>query len=122
MKKNTKKISPQQQLRSPCPIACSLDILGDKWTLLIVRDLIFGRSRFKEMVLSPEKPPTNILAERLNRLLANGIVERTASSDGTKHLAYKLTDKGIALKPILETVRDWGLNWIPGTQAKLGAR
>ena len=122
MAKNTKKSPPKQQRRSPCPIACSLDILGDKWTLLIVRDLIFGRSRFKEMALSPEKPPTNILSERLDRLVANGIVERTAASDGTKHRAYKLTDKGAALRPILEAVRDWGLNWIPGTEAKLGAR
>jgi DNA-binding HxlR family transcriptional regulator len=122
MAKNTKKSIPKQQRRSPCPIACSLDILGDKWTLLIVRDLIFGRSRFKEMALSPEKPPTNILSERLERLVANGIVEKTAASDGTKHLAYKLTEKGVALRPILETVRDWGLNWVPGTAAKIVAR
>jgi DNA-binding HxlR family transcriptional regulator len=81
---------------------------------------MFGRSRFKEIVLSPEKPPTNILTERLNRLIAHGIVERTSASDGSKHLAYKLTKKGNALKPILETVRDWGLAWLPGTEAKIG--
>jgi DNA-binding HxlR family transcriptional regulator len=122
MAKNAKKLPLKQQRRSPCPIACSLDVLGDKWTLLIVRDLIFGRSRFKEMALSPEKPPTNILSERLYRLEVNGIVEKTAASDGTKHLAYKLTQKGVALRPILESVRDWGLNWIPGTEAKIRAR
>jgi DNA-binding HxlR family transcriptional regulator len=119
MKNNKKKLESKQQVRSPCPIACALDILGDKWTLLIVRDLSLGRSRFKEMVQSPEKPPTNILTDRLNRLLENGIVERTASSDGTKHLAYKLTDKGQALRPILEAVKDWGLNWLEGTEAKM---
>lgn len=119
MTKQTEKSFRSLSRRSPCPVACSLDILGDRWTLLVVRDLILGRSRFKEMVSAPEGPPTNILTDRLNRLVANGIVERTASSDGTKHLAYKLTKKGDALRPILESVRDWGLNWIPGTQAKM---
>jgi len=53
--------------RSPCPVACSLDLIGDKWTLLVIRDLLFGRSRFKDFAASPEGIPTNILSERLGR-------------------------------------------------------
>ena len=105
--------------RSPCPIACGLDIFGDKWTLLVIRDLVLGRSRFKELIMSPESPPTNILSERLNRLISHGIIEKTSSADGTKHRAYQLTTKGRALRPLLECMRDWGLRWESGTEAKL---
>ena len=105
--------------RSPCPIACSLDIIGDRWTLLLVRDLYFGRSRFKELAQSPERPPTNILTERLNRLVSSALVEKIASPDGTKHLAYRLTEKGQALAPTLDALRAWGLDWLPGTEAKI---
>src|SRR5689334_20120386 len=97
--------------RSPCPVACLLDIVGDRWTLLVIRDLFLGRSRFKDFTASPEGIPTNILSERLERLLQHGIVEQTAASDGTKRLAYRLTRKGKALGPVLETMRDWGLQW-----------
>ncbi len=121
MRKKSKRHPQKQPRRSPCPIACSLDILGDKWTLLIIRDLFLGRSRFKELVLAPEGPPTNIVAERLNRLHINGIIEKTASEDGTKHLAYALTKKGQALGSVLQAVRDWGLEWVPGTEVKIRA-
>lgn len=102
--------------RSPCPIACSLDVLGDKWTLLVIRDLYFGRTRFKDLSASPESPPTNILSERLSRLLEAGIIKQVAASDGTKHRAYELTQKGLELLPVLEKMRDWGLKWIPKTK------
>ena len=102
--------------RSPCPVACSLDIIGDRWTLLVVRDLFLGRSRFKDFTASPEGIPTNILSERLERLLLHGIVEQTAAADGTKRLAYRLTKKGKALGPVLVAMRDWGLEWEKGTR------
>ena len=60
--------------RSPCPVACSLDIFGDRWTLLVIRDLFFGRTRFKDFAASPEGIPTNILTQRLERLMARGII------------------------------------------------
>lgn len=113
-------MSAKSKRRSPCPIACSLDLIGDKWTLLIVRDLYFGRSRFKELCSSPETPPTNILTERLNRLLDAGMVKQVAASDGTRHKAYELTDKGLSLMPVLEQLRDWGLKWLPNTRALVG--
>jgi DNA-binding HxlR family transcriptional regulator len=80
---------------------------------------LLGRSRFKEMALSPESPPTNILSERLSRLLVHEIIEQIPSPDGTKHRAYQLTPKGKALRPLLESMRDWGLKWEPGTEARL---
>ena len=102
--------------RSPCPVAFSLDIFGDRWTLLIIRDLFFGRTRFKEFAGSPEKIPTNILTDRLERLLARGIIEQVPAADGTKHMAYRLTKKGKALGPILRAMRDWGLAWDKSTR------
>lgn len=105
--------------RSPCPVSCSLDIFGDRWTLLIVRDLFLGRTRFKEFAASPEGIPTNILAERLERLLETGVVEQIPAEDGTKRLAYRLTGKGKALGSVLEAIRDWGLAWDKSTRALL---
>ena len=101
--------------RSLCPVACSLDIIGDRWTLLIVRDLFFGRTRFKDFTASPEGIPTNILTDRLKRLLAHGIIEQIPAEDGTKRLAYRLTKKGKELGPMLKAMRDWGLAWDKST-------
>jgi len=102
--------------RSPCPVAFSLDIFGDRWTLLVIRDLFFGRTRFKEFAASPEGIPTNILTDRLERLLARGIIEQIPAKDGTKRLAYSLTKKGKALGPVLRAMRDWGLAWDKSTR------
>jgi DNA-binding HxlR family transcriptional regulator len=102
--------------RSPCPVACGLDIFGDRWTLLVVRDLIMGAERFKDFSASPEGIPTNILTDRLGRLQESDIVELAAAADGSRHPAYRLTEKGKALKPILAAMRDWGLRWEKGTQ------
>src|SRR5215831_5058519 len=118
MKPGTSRTGRQAvEHRSPCPVACLLDIVGDRWTLLIVRDLFLGRSRFKDFTASPEGIPTNILSERLERLLQHGIVEQMAATDGTKRLAYRLTKKGKALGPVLGSMRDWGLEWEKGTRA-----
>ena len=105
--------------RSLCPVACSLDIVGDRWTLLVIRDLFFGRTRFKDFAASPEGIPTNILAERLDRLLARGIIEQIPAADGTKRLAYRLTDKGKALQSVVKAMRDWGLKWEKSSRALL---
>jgi DNA-binding HxlR family transcriptional regulator len=105
--------------RSPCPVACSLDVFGDRWTLLVVRDLTLGRTRFKDFTASPEGIPTNILSDRLERLLRHGVVEQVPASDGTKRLGYQLTAKGLALRSILAAIRDWGLKWERGARALL---
>ena len=98
-------------------MACALDLFGDRWTLLVIRDLMFGRSRFKEFVMSPEGIPTNILSDRLERLREHGIIRQVPAVEGGKRMAYALTEKGESLRPILKAVRDWGLEWEEGTSA-----
>lgn len=107
--------------RSVCPIACTLDLLGDKWTLLVVRDLILGRRYFKEFLASPEGIASNILTERLSRLIAAGIVATKPDEATVGRSVYSLTDKGLSLMPVLEAVRDWGLQNIKGTSARMQA-
>jgi len=111
---NVRKSLPSK--RSPCPLAFSLDIFGDRWTLLVIRDLFYGRTRFKEFAGSPEGIPTNILTDRLERLLARGVIEQIPAEDGTKRLAYCLTKKGKALGPVLKAMREWGLTWDKSTR------
>lgn len=111
-----KKSANTTERRSPCPVACALDIFGDRWTLLIVRDLMLGRSRFKDFTASPETVPTNILSDRLRRLLEHDIVRQLPAAEGARHLAYQLTEKGEALRPVLKAMRNWGLEWEPGTR------
>jgi DNA-binding HxlR family transcriptional regulator len=113
------RLAASSERRSPCPVSCTLDILGDKWSLLIIRDLMLGRNRFKDFVASPEGIPTNVLSERLERLRANEIIRKIPAGDGTKRLAYQLTKKGRELQPLLEAARDWGLKWEPGTKLLL---
>lgn len=110
---------PAPRRRSACPVACALDLFGDKWTLLIIRDLLLGRSRFRDFTASPEGIPTNILSDRLERLQAGGLARQIPAADGSRRLAYELTDKGLALRPVLKAVRDWGLKWEPGTRTAM---
>jgi DNA-binding HxlR family transcriptional regulator len=112
--RNVRKGLPSK--RSLCPLAFSLDIFGDRWTLLVIRDLFYGRTRFKEFAGSPEGIPTNILTDRLERLLARGVIKQIPAEDGTKRLAYCLTKKGKALGPVLKAMRDWGLTWDKSTR------
>ncbi|MFM2243619.1 MAG: HTH-type transcriptional regulator YodB [Verrucomicrobiota bacterium] len=79
----------------------------------------FGRPRFKDFCASPEGIPTNILSERLNRLMRHGLIEQVPAADGTQRMAYQLTPKGRALRPVLEAMRDWGLKWEPSTSAEM---
>ena len=105
--------------RSPCPIACTLDILGDKWTLLLIRDMLFGRTYFNEFCRSPEGIATNILADRLEKLIAHDLAEKYTSNEVPIRDAYRLTDKGKTLKSVLEVVAKWGLANIDGTDARM---
>jgi DNA-binding HxlR family transcriptional regulator len=94
--------------RSRCPIAISLDIFGDRWSLLIVRDLLFqGATTFRDFQGAEEKIATNILADRLERLARNGIIEaRPDPADGRKK-RYRLTAKGRELGPVLCEIVQW---------------
>ena len=103
--------------RSLCAIANSLDILGDKWSLLVVRDLLHGKHTYGELALSPERIPTNILADRLKRLESAGIVASTPYQERPVRYAYTLTPKGSALGEVLLALVRWGKQHIPGAVA-----
>jgi DNA-binding HxlR family transcriptional regulator len=101
--------------RSACAIANSLDILGDKWSLLVVRDLLHGKHTYGELALSPERIPTNILADRLKRLESAGILTSTPYQQRPVRYSYALTSKGSALGEVLLAFVRWGKQHIPGT-------
>jgi DNA-binding HxlR family transcriptional regulator len=103
-------------LRSPCPVACALDLVGDRWTLLIVRDLLLGKKRYGDFVKSPERIPTNTLAERLKRLEREGLVARVLYSEHPPRAEYRLTPKGRELGRAVDVLATWGLKHFPGTR------
>jgi len=95
--------------RSGCPISLSLELLGDRWTLLIVRDLIFaGKTHFREFLLSDEGISSRTLAERLQTLQDEGIVTRSDDPTHKLKAIYRLTEAGIDLLPVLATLGAWG--------------
>ena len=104
--------------RSVCPVACTLDLLGDRWTLLVVRDLACGKAHFGELCRSPEGIATNILADRLGRLVESGLAEKYRSAKHPARDAYRLTAKGKSLGPVLTAIAEWGLAHIKGTAAR----
>jgi DNA-binding HxlR family transcriptional regulator len=94
--------------RSECPLSCSLDVFGDKWSLLIIRDLMFGdKCTYNDFLKSAEGIATNILASRLKGLEENGVIEKSAHPDSKAKILYKLTQKGIDLLPIIMEVYIW---------------
>jgi len=94
--------------RSECPISSGLDILGDKWSLLIVRDLIVHKTcTYSEFSESPEKISTNILADRLKLLTSLGVIERVDADRAARNNAYQLTKSGKELRKVLEALGRW---------------
>lgn len=115
MKKAGAERTQAEFKRSPCPISNTLDILGDKWTLLVIRDLFLGKRLYGEFTESPEGIPTNILADRLKRLEAAGLVKKEAYQERPVRYAYSLTRKGGDLLPVLNEIIRWANRHIPGT-------
>ncbi|MEH2077909.1 MAG: helix-turn-helix domain-containing protein [Nostoc sp.] len=106
-----------QSHRSPCPIACSLDLIGDRWTLLVIRDMMFfGKQRFEEFLESPEGISSNILANRLKSLEEIGLVEKEPYSKHPRRMNYQLTERGKSLRPVLKVMSAWGLKHISDTE------
>lgn len=101
--------------RSFCPIASTLDIVGDKWSLVLVRDLLTGKQRYNQFCASPEGVPTNLLAARLRRLEAQGIVAKEPYQTRPVRYAYTLTPAGRALLPVLQEMCRWANTYIEGT-------
>jgi DNA-binding HxlR family transcriptional regulator len=106
----------QATLRSTCPVAGALDLIGDKWTLLVVRDLMRGKRRYGDLAASSERIPTNILADRLRRLEHGGVVERVQYNARPPRYEYRLTERGEELRPAITSLAAWGLRYVPGTR------
>ena len=105
--------------RSECPLACTLDLIGDKWTLLVIRDLLCGKHSFNAFAQSPERIATNILTNRLERLMDHGLVARKPIKEHAGRYRYELTERGMSLTPILESLATWGLENIAGTVQRM---
>ncbi|NKB33487.1 MAG: transcriptional regulator [Pseudomonadales bacterium] len=103
------------QFRSGCSIARSMELWGDKWTLLIARDLMWhDKHTFKSLQESNEKIPTNILAERLQRLMHWGLVRRDPYQENPVRYTYQLTETGRSLEPVLLEIMKWGHEYLGG--------
>ncbi|HZZ19487.1 MAG TPA: helix-turn-helix domain-containing protein [Opitutaceae bacterium] len=100
--------------RSNCPIACSLDLVGDRWTLVIVRDLLRGLTKYGEFLGGEEGIPTNVLAERLVRLEEARLVTKTPYQQNPVRFSYELTAKGRTLAPVVGAIAMWGQKNFPG--------
>ena len=100
--------------RSTCPVSTSLDVLGDKWTLLILRDMVFaGKSTYGQFLQSEEKMATNILADRLAVLEAQGLLTKAVAADKKSKFTYRLTEKGVDTIPIIIELVLWGATHCP---------
>lgn len=101
------------EFRSGCPIASSLDIFGDRWSLVLVRTLVFGPKSYSDLLGIPERISTNILADRLKRLEEAGLVTRRSKRRGASQGSYALTPKGGRLVPIVQAIARWGEAELP---------
>jgi len=107
-------VKKRPQRRSSCPVNVSLEIFGDRWSLLIIRDLMLRSYRtYKELLSSDEGIATNILAERLKRLEAAGIISTSRDAEDRRKVVYRLTAKGIDLAPIIVELILWGAQHEP---------
>ncbi len=107
---------PVKARRSVCPISSALDVFGDKWSLLIIRDFFAGKTSYSEFLSSPEKISTNILSSRLRLLEEQGLVAVGEKSTRTGKPVYRLTEKGKRLHPVLDAIAAWALENIEGTE------
>lgn len=104
------------KLRSTCPVAAALDLLGDRWTLLVIRDLFRGHRRYGQFAGAAEGIPTNILADRLARLEEQGIITSQPYQQNPVRYDYELTAKGRELKPVLGALALWANRHVTGTK------
>ena len=118
--KSTKK--PRSTRRSGCAVACTLDIIGDRWTLLVVRDLMRGKRYFDDFLRSPERIASNVLSARLRALCEQGLVEKTRDPSDRRRYTYGLSGDGRRLVELLGNVAAWGLKYLPGTKVVGGLK
>ncbi|OUJ67421.1 winged helix-turn-helix transcriptional regulator [Hymenobacter crusticola] len=100
--------------RSTCPVSSSLDVLGDKWSLLILRDMVFAKkSTYGQFLQSEEKIATNILADRLAVLETHGLLTKAVAADKKSKFTYRLTEKGVDTIPLIVELVLWGAKHCP---------
>ncbi len=104
-----------------CSIAATLNIVGDRWTILVLRDLFQGRRRFNDLLESLDGISPNLLADRLKRMEENAIVTRVLYSEHPPRAEYHLTGKGQALQPVIEAMRSWGKAYVQEAVAAPGS-
>ena len=102
-----------------CPVARTAQIMGNKWTPLIVRDLAEGHRRFSELERSLHGISPKTLSERLKRLEEVHVVERQCYAEVPPRVEYSLTPKGFALLPVIESMREFGLHWLPADDCEV---
>ncbi|WP_089254300.1 winged helix-turn-helix transcriptional regulator [Asanoa hainanensis] len=103
--------------RSGCPINLSVEVLGDRWSLVVLRDVMFGdRHYFRELLTqSQEGIASNILADRLRRLVANGLLWRAGDDSHRQKIRYSLTEAGVQLVPVMAALGSWGRRHLPAS-------
>jgi DNA-binding HxlR family transcriptional regulator len=107
----------RQDPRSTCPISTALDLIGDRWTLLVIRDLMFaGKRHFREFLQSEEAIASNVLATRLNALVENGLITREGDPTHAQKAIYSLTEKGLDLLPVIVAMSAWAQAHDPKTR------
>src|SRR4051794_18196456 len=117
-KRSRERFFMAEEQRSGCPINLTLEVLGDKWSLLIIRDMMFGNRRhFRELLTrSEEKIASNILADRLKRLTAQNIISKADDPTHKQKAIYSLTAQGVELLPVLAQMAVWGRKYLPVTE------
>ncbi len=111
------KLDPSVSKRSSCPIATALDLIGDKWSLLILRDIgLFGRHRNKDFQQAGEGIPSNILASRLKTLVANGLLQKRLYQNHPPRYEYHLTTAGRELIPVIKAMAAWAKTHVAGVE------
>ncbi|SEO46209.1 helix-turn-helix domain-containing protein [Nitrosovibrio sp. Nv6] len=109
-------MTKDQIKRSSCPVSCALDVLGDKWSLLVIRDIMFMRKQyFRDFLTSPEKIASNILSDRLKKLEESNIVLRQRDPVNARRVIYTLTEKGLDLSPAIQELLRWGAKHDPAS-------
>lgn len=102
--------APDEKADTVCPVARSMDVVGDRWTFLVLRELYMGATRFEEIQIQTQATP-QMMASRLKALEADGMVERQPYSEKPLRYEYRLTDKGWAFYPVIYALRAWGETW-----------
>lgn len=112
-----KRLNRSLAKRSKCPIATALDVVGDKWSLLLIRDIgLFGKHRNKDFQQAAERIPSNILANRLKQLVESGLVEKRLYQQHPPRYEYHLTGAGNGLLPVIKALAKWADRYVDGVR------